>query len=211
MLRPANLGFSKSEQQIRYQWSKDEDLQYWSGNIPSARTFEEFQRMLPERDWPADGRRRSYAILDLSYCLIGMVSCYAIDSTLRTGELGVYIGDRNRWGHGSGTDAVATMLRHLFYDVEFRQVSLNTYASNTRAIRSYAKVGFERLGTRKRFRPSMGYYREVRMAIDRDRFAARFPPSPASQIASGASRQAAEGILTPTIAPPIRRVAAKKG
>ena len=171
VLRPARLGFSVPELQTRFDWSHDAELQYWSGSIPSAKTFREFQRLLPERDWPSDGRRRSYAILDRSGELIGMVSCYALDWNSRTGELGVYIGDRRRWGQGLGTDAVATLLRHLFHDLNFRSVRLNTYATNLRALRSYAKVGFKKVAARRRFRPSIGYYREVRMELDRERFA----------------------------------------
>lgn len=167
ILRPANLGFSPAELRLRYSWSKDEELQYWSGSIPSGRTFDEFERMLPDRDWPADGRRRSFAILDRRLRLIGMVSCYAVDWHRRTGELGVYLGDRECWGQGAGTDAVSTLLRHLFADLHFECVSLNTYATNNRALRSYAKVGFQRVSTRRRFRPSVGYYREVRMELDR--------------------------------------------
>lgn len=175
MLRPANLGFTVDELKRRYLWSKDDDLQYWSGAIPTARTFEEFQQILPERDWPRDGKRRSYAILDQSGELIGMVSCYSIEWTSRTGELGVYIGEPNLWSRGLGTDAILTLLRHLFLDLGFRRVYLNTYASNTRALRSYSKVGFERTGTRRRFRPSVGYYREIRMLIDREGYLARHP------------------------------------
>ena len=180
VLRPANRGFTLSEQLRRFEWSHDAELQYWSGSIPSAKTFREFQRVLPERDWPSDGRRRSHGILDHDGTLVGMVSCYALDWSQKTAELGVYIGDRNRWGQGLGTDAVATLLRHLFDDLDFRSIHLNTYASNTRALRSYAKVGFKKTEARRRFRPSIGYYREVRMELDRKRY-------------EGALKQAAAG------------------
>lgn len=175
VLRPANREFTLAELEKRFSWSQDEELQYWSGSIPSARTFAEFQRLLPERDWPADGGRRSYAILDHAGCLVGMVSCYGLNWTARTGELGVYIGDRDRWGKGLGSDAVATLLAHLFDDVGLERVQLNTYATNHRALRSYAKVGFEKTAARRRFRPSVGYYREVRMEIDRTRFQGQRP------------------------------------
>jgi RimJ/RimL family protein N-acetyltransferase len=169
-LRPANLGFSLQELLKRFEWSRDSELQYWSGSIPSAKTFQEFQRLLPERDWPPDGRRRSYAILDRSCELVGMVSCYALDWGSGTGELGVYIGDRNRWGEGLGTDAIRTLLQHFFQELGFRSIHLNTYATNLRALRSYAKLGFHKTAARRRFRPSVGYYREVRMELTKDEF-----------------------------------------
>jgi len=194
ILRPANRGFTLAEQQLRFGWSRDDELQYWSGSLPSGRTFAEFQRMLPERDWPSDGRRRSYAILDRSLQLIGMVSCYAIDWKDRTGELGVYIGDRTHWGHGLGTDAVITLLGHLFADLNLNRISLNTYATNVRALRSYGKAGFVREGTRRRFRPSVGHYREVRMMIDRAHYfrnhSAEDRPRPAQLATSLPPREA---------------------
>lgn len=173
ILRPAQLGFSDQELQRRYEWSKDRDLQYWSGNIPSAPSFREFKRVLPERDWPSDQRRRSYAMLIGGRELIGMVSCYNIDWSARTGELGVYIGERQLWSSGYGTDAITTLLRHLFKDLGFASVYLSTYETNARARRSYDKVGFVPVETRRRFRARVGYFRELRMMIDRDRFAAR--------------------------------------
>ncbi len=170
ILRPANRGFSLEEQRRRFRWSKDDDLQYWSGNIPSARTFAEFQRTLPDRDWPSNGRRRSYGILTLSGELIGMVSCYAIDWKDRSAELGVYIGERQLWDQGLGTDAIQTLLTHFFTDVGIERIVLHTYESNVRAIRSYEKVGFRSLGSRRRFRPGTGYYQEVKMVLESDSF-----------------------------------------
>jgi ribosomal-protein-alanine N-acetyltransferase len=173
ILRPANRGFTLEEQKRRFDWSRDEDLQYWSGSIPTARTFFEFQRTLSEKDWPSDGRRRSFAILAYDGELIGMVSCYAIDWMQLSGELGVYIGERRLWSRGLGTDAILTLLRHLFCDLGLKSVFLNTYETNVRALRSYEKVGFRSMGARRRFRPRVGYYREVRMAIDSESFVAR--------------------------------------
>ncbi len=172
-LRSANRGFSLDEQKRRFEWSRDDDLQYWSGSIPSARSFAEFQRTLSEKDWPSDGRRRSYAILTFERELIGMVSCYAIDWKHRSAELGVYIGERRLWSHGFGTDAIVTLLRHVFNDLGLGSVHLNTYESNARALRSYEKVGFRAIGARRRFRPRVGYYREVRMVIDAEEFIAQ--------------------------------------
>jgi ribosomal-protein-alanine N-acetyltransferase len=183
-LRPANLGFSEEELRQRYTWSKDQDLQYWTGSIPSAPTFAEFTRTLPQRDWPADGRRRSYAILDPEGQLIGMVSCYGIDWRAGTGELGVYIGERHLWNRGYGTDAIITLLRHLFCDLGFTEIRLNTYESNVRARRSYQKVGFRPVERRRRFNTHAGYYREVRMSIDRSTFLALHGPQLARTIAA---------------------------
>lgn len=167
-LRPGKAGFTETELLRRFGWSKDAILQYWSGSIPTAKTFPEFRRVISERDWPRDGSRRSYAILAEHHGLVGMVSCYGIDWKNRSGELGVYIGDSRLWGQGLGTDAVRTLIDHVFDDLGLRRICLNTFASNDRALRSYHRVGFRRVSTRRRFRPVIGYYKEVRMELDRD-------------------------------------------
>lgn len=169
-LRPAFWGFSEDELRQRYRWSKDDRLQYWSGSIPSGRTYLQFTETVASRDWPSDGRRISYAILTKDDELIGMVSCYNIDRRRRTGELGVYLGEQDTWGHGYGTDAVIAFLRRLFSDLDYDSIYLHTYDSNVRAQRSYARVGFEVADKRRRYSPRLGYHEELRMVIARDNF-----------------------------------------
>jgi RimJ/RimL family protein N-acetyltransferase len=172
-LRPARWGFSEEELRRRYRWSLDDELQYWSGTIPSGRVYGQFKETIGQRDWPDDGRRISYAILTKDNDLIGMVSCYNIDAASRTGELGVYLGEKGLWGRGYGTDAIIAFLRHLFTDLGFEWVYLHTYESNVRAQRSYLRTGFELVDRRRRFAPRIGYHEEVKMTITRDRFAQR--------------------------------------
>src|SRR5579859_5782745 len=129
-LRPASWGFSEEELRRRYRWSLDDELQYWSGSIPGGRFFSQFRESLPKRDWPDDGKRISYAVSTKENELIGMVSCYNIDRRQRSGELGVYLGEKVYWGHGFGTDAVFAFLRHLFANCGFHLIYLHTYESN---------------------------------------------------------------------------------
>ena len=170
-LRPAVWGFSDHELSRRYRWSQDEQLQYWSGSIPGGRTFTQFRETVGQRDWPADGRRISYAILTKANELIGMVSCYNIDRKHSSGEIGVYLGEQNTWGQGYGTDALIAFLRHVFFSLAFSSVYLHTYESNVRARRSYARVGFQVQDTRRRYSPRLGYHNEIRMIITREMFA----------------------------------------
>jgi len=170
-LRPALWGFSEDELRRRYHWSLDDDLQFWSGTIPGGRSYAQFKDTLLQRDWPDDGRRVSYAILTKEDELIGMISCYNIDHRHRTGELGVYLGEKEYWGHGYGTDAIVGYLRHLFLIYDFASVYLHTYQSNVRAQRSYLRVGFDVEAKRRRFSTRLGYHEEVRMRITRTEFA----------------------------------------
>jgi RimJ/RimL family protein N-acetyltransferase len=169
-LRPASMGFTEAELRRRYRWSQDDVLQYWSGSIPGGRSFEQFVTTLAQRDWPPDGKRISYAIFTHAQDLIGMVSCYNIDRRHRTGELGIYIGEKRHWGKGYGTDALIAFLRYLFSDHDFDLIYLHTYESNLRAQRSYSRVGFETTERRRRYSPRLGYHQELRMHISRESF-----------------------------------------
>jgi RimJ/RimL family protein N-acetyltransferase len=169
-LRPAIWGFTEEELRRRYRWSLDDVLQYWSGSIPSGRSFAAFRDTITERDWPSDGKRVSYGIYTRDEELIGMVSCYNIDRRRRSGELGIYLGERELWGKGFGTDAMSTFLSHLFHDLDFDWLYLHTYESNTRAQRSYLHAGFQMEEKRRRYSPRAGYHQEVRMTITRDGF-----------------------------------------
>lgn len=179
-LRPAFWGFSETELERRYRWGKDDLLQYWSGSIPAGRTVEQFRNTLGQRDWPSDGKRISYAILAENDDLIGMVSCYSIDKRHHVGEIGIYLGEKNFWGQGYGTDALIAFLRHLFNDLEFESVYLHTYESNQRAQRSYLRIGFETQDKRRRYSPRLGYHDELRMSISRDTFRELHGPRPAA-------------------------------
>jgi RimJ/RimL family protein N-acetyltransferase len=123
-----------------------------------------------QRDWPSDGKRISYAILTHRDELIGMISYYNIDHRHRIGELGIYLGEKDYWGQGYGTDALFTFLRHLFTDLSFEEVYLHTYESNVRAQRSYQHAGFEITERRRRYSPRIGYHDEVRMSVTSDTF-----------------------------------------
>lgn len=56
--------------------------------------------------------------------------------------LSVFIGDRGLWGKGYGSDAVQTLLRYGFQELNLHRISLGTFGYNTRAVRAYERLGF---------------------------------------------------------------------
>ena len=63
--------------------------------------------------------------------------------------MGIFIGDKNYWSKGYGTDAMRTLLRFAFGEANLHRVELEVFAFNPRAIRTYEKAGFELEGVRK--------------------------------------------------------------
>ena len=56
--------------------------------------------------------------------------------------VGVGIGEREFRGKGYGTDAMRVLLKYAFTELNLNRVSLNVFAYNPMAIRSYEKTGF---------------------------------------------------------------------
>lgn len=173
-LRHTSEGFSEEEIARRYRWSLDQELQYWSGSIPAAPTLAQFRNDIIASTRQFDARRDQFAILDERGVLIGMISYYNWNADRCTVELGVYIGERSLWDRGYGTEAIRTLLDHLFQTTSLRAMYLNTYATNERARASYKKIGFETIGTSRKYSSRIGYYVDVQMRITRDDFSARY-------------------------------------
>jgi RimJ/RimL family protein N-acetyltransferase len=78
---------------------------------------------------------------------IGNISLFDINWKDRHAELGITIGEKDHWGQGYGSDSIRTMLRLAFREMNLHRVFLRVHADNTRGIRCYQKVGFQKEGT----------------------------------------------------------------
>ena len=71
-------------------------------------------------------------------------------------QLGLFIGNKERWSQGLGTDAVTTFLAHAFDSLGLHRVYLQVDAENSRAHRCFEKSGFRREGLVREFRRRWG-------------------------------------------------------
>jgi RimJ/RimL family protein N-acetyltransferase len=78
---------------------------------------------------------------------IGNIMYYNHDTGRREAEMGVSIGLRDWWAQGYGTDAVSTLVAHLFRTTELQRLYLHTLDWNHRAHRAFEKVGFTDCGS----------------------------------------------------------------
>lgn len=105
--------------------------------------------------------------------MIGNCGLHRIDLKNRSAVFGIFIGDKNYWGKGYGTDATRTMLKFAFEELGLNRVELWVYDFNTRAIRAYEKVGFQRDGVRRQGLYREGtFHDEILMCILRDEWLA---------------------------------------
>lgn len=101
------------------------------------------------RDWWEASRGspgvNTFAIETLSGELVGACSLDSAHVPSRSAVLGIWIG-KPYWNRGYGTDAVRTVCRFGFREMNLRRVELHVHASNPRGRRVYEKVGFKEEG-----------------------------------------------------------------
>lgn len=71
------------------------------------------------------------------------------DPDARHADVDIFLG-RGAQGRGLGPEAMRTVIRYLVEDRGHHRITLGTSVENARAIRSYEKVGFRRVGVMRK-------------------------------------------------------------
>ncbi|MFD1044272.1 GNAT family N-acetyltransferase [Kibdelosporangium lantanae] len=95
---------------------------------------------------------------DVDNALIGQCGLFRHDNVGRTCELGIAIGVHEYWGRGYGRETVSLLADYAFRVRNIRKLCLSVNATNERARRAYAAVGFEEEGVRKQHVWNNGEY-----------------------------------------------------
>ena len=108
---------------------------------------------LPEEErWFRDYERRTdeqiFAI-EAEGLHIGNIGLHKIDRVHRKADVGIVIGEPTFWSKGYGTEAMRTALLYAFGPLSLNKVSLDVLEYNTRAIRIYERLGFNREGVHR--------------------------------------------------------------
>ncbi|MCK4674243.1 GNAT family N-acetyltransferase [candidate division WOR-3 bacterium] len=77
---------------------------------------------------------------------IGFIRINCLLSTSKNVWLRMIIGDKKAWGKGYAQNALGCFLRWLFYELNIHRITLETYATNIRAIKFFEKMGFKKEG-----------------------------------------------------------------
>lgn len=102
---------------------------------------------------------------------IGGCSLFEIDSRNQHCHIGIFIGDKNYWSKGFGSEAMRLLIDYAFKTLNMRKVCLTVFSHNPRAERCYDKIGFKEIGRRYEHRYIDGQWRdEILMELFRDDF-----------------------------------------
>jgi RimJ/RimL family protein N-acetyltransferase len=93
--------------------------------------------------------------------LIGNCGLHRIDSVDRKAEFGIFIGNKEYWNKGYGTEATNLILDFAFNGLNLNNIMLEVYAYNKAAIHVYEKCGFTIIGKRRQARFIGGEYHDV--------------------------------------------------
>jgi RimJ/RimL family protein N-acetyltransferase len=101
-------------------------------------------------DWFAtlqtDRSHHAWVIETVDRRVIGEVELAHVNWRDGSAELRICIGEKDCWNQGYGTEAIQTVLQAVFGRWGLRSVYLRVFASNTRAIRVYERLGFRKVG-----------------------------------------------------------------
>jgi RimJ/RimL family protein N-acetyltransferase len=112
--------------------------------------------------------RHAFAIETLEGKHIGNCVYYNVNKTKGEAELGIMLGDGDYWDKGYGTDAVTTLVNHIFQQTNLKRIYLKTLDWNRRAQKCFQKCGFAPCGSMAR-----DGYNFVLMEIFRKQWAER--------------------------------------
>ena len=156
-LSPINL-----EDYEKYtEWVNDLDISLKLGNAHQIYTLQKEQEILE------DISENSFAIiLKENDKLIGNCGLIDVEQVTRKAELGIFIGEKEYWNMGYGTEAITLLLDYGFNLLNLHNIMLEVFAFNKRAIECYKKIGFKEIGRRREAREIAGKkYDEVFMDI----------------------------------------------
>jgi RimJ/RimL family protein N-acetyltransferase len=101
---------------------------------------------------------------------IGNASIHDIDWVSHTGWFGLFIGEPTAWNRGFGGDAIGTLVRFAFDDMNLRKLRINVFDYNERAKHVLLAHGFVQEGRLVRDFYREGTYHDlVILSIFRDR------------------------------------------
>jgi RimJ/RimL family protein N-acetyltransferase len=146
-------------------WFADEETRsYLEQHLPVSLLLEEhwYERNLlagDEQAWAIEAQPPDMTMGPWDH--IGACGFHKIDWRNRHGAAGIWIGAREYWGWGYGTDAMRTLSRWGFTTLNLNRIHLRVFADNARAIRCYQKVGFVEEGRLRQHDFRNGVYRDT--------------------------------------------------
>jgi RimJ/RimL family protein N-acetyltransferase len=155
-----------------YKWFNDEEVKQYLG-------MRYFLSRAAESEWVKSHSNSALSYSNVGFSIetladgrhIGSIGFSETGPEDRKATVGISIGAKELWDKGYGTDAMLTLLRFAFFEMNLHRVMLHVDERNARAQASYKKVGFVEEGRLRQDRFARGrYWDTVVMSILDDEF-----------------------------------------
>lgn len=131
-----------ADAQNDYVWQTDPELARLDAAPVLILSFPQYLESYANELQRSNPTKRRFAIDTADGNHIGNCSYYGLNESKGEAELGIMIGNRDYWDKGYGTDAVTTLVSHIFRRTNLRRIYLKTLEANTRARKCFQKCGF---------------------------------------------------------------------
>jgi len=129
-----------------YMWRTDPELAQLDATSLLTTTFPQYLSAYAAELCYPSSTKREFAIETLDGKHIGNCTYYDINETKGEAELGIMLGNRDYWDKGYGTDAITTLVNHIFHQTNLKRIYLKTLDWNTGAQKCFKKCGFTEYG-----------------------------------------------------------------
>lgn len=163
-LSPRNV----EDVEIFTEWMNDFYITDYTGRSYSTITLQEEKAYLEKEQ----NNKNVFAIIDLQTDeVIGTVGLHEINNINRTATLGIFIGNKEYWSKGYGTEAIQLVLDFGFNYLNLNNIDLALMEFNQRALKCYEKCGFKEIGRKRKCNFVNGkYYDSILMDILAEEF-----------------------------------------
>jgi [ribosomal protein S5]-alanine N-acetyltransferase len=129
-----------------FHWERDDEVWRYDPHRPYSRTMPEFLPTFERNYVRGNGRQFWFIIEDERHIPIGTITYFNVDSRLGQVEVGLGLGEKSSWGRGYGSEAISTLVRHLFTFPGIMRVYAETAMANQPARRAFARAKFVEVG-----------------------------------------------------------------
>jgi RimJ/RimL family protein N-acetyltransferase len=159
----------KTDLPLVTRWINDPEVRYFLSNVVP-------QSLEDEEAWLAGlGKKKDSEVVFIIEKSegqpIGVMGLHKIHRIDRTATTGSFIGEKEYWGQGLGSEAKLLLLEYAFNTLNLRKICSGAFAFNERSIRYSLRCGYREEGRlRAHIFRAGAYHDKVQLAIFREDF-----------------------------------------
>lgn len=128
-------------------WSNDLEVAIRTGDISDKITYEVQREYLKGMN---NGGHAFYIVAKENNEAVGIARLMRVNLINRTATMGMFIGEKNNRNKGMGTEATKLLLDFGFNVLNLKNIMIETFSFNERAIQACKKAGFKEIGRRRK-------------------------------------------------------------